>query len=430
MWGTVVAMLRGAVQVLTPLAQGRHAIVLQPYRGYGSRQEMFLMGRVFRQPGSAAKSQEQASRRDLKDLARLFLRRGIGDAVLRVRLGEVRQRVITDRHGYFRVHLHLPQPPPSDRLWHDLDIELIRPVSVTTKGEFFVPPAASRFVVISDIDDTVMETTVDNKIAMFQRLFLQTAEKRVAFPGVASFYRALHLGVSGRELNPMLYVSRAPWSIYEMLERFFRLHEIPVGPILFLREWGFTLGHPLPHRIKDHKLNLIRGMLSMYNHLPFILIGDSSQQDPEIYARIVEEHPGRVLAVYIRNVTRAPERRQAIEMLAKRVVSSGCSLVLGADSFIMAEHAVEHGLISSDALSKVLRERTRQQGVPDLKPTQEVTGESREETERAVENGELGEAIEADTGTESPPNVIVRPEHEETEDRIRQPPSTESGLSP
>ncbi len=355
----------------------------------------------------------------------MFFRRGIGGAVLRGRLGETQQQVVTDHQGYFRIRMHLSQPPPSDRLWHDMEIELVRPVKATARGEFFVPPQTARFVVISDIDDTVMDTRVANPAAMLQRLFLQAAEKRVAFPGVAAFYRSLHLGLSGRELNPMLYVSRAPWSIYEMLDRFFCLHRIPVGPILFLRDWGLTWQHPLPHRVKDHKLNLIRDMLSLYHDLPFILIGDSGQQDPEIYTRVVEEHPGRVVAVYIRNVTRAPRRRGAIEELAKRVVSAGSSLVLAADSFIMAEHAAKRDLVSSEALLEVLQERTEQQGAADLKPTTEVTRESPGETAQAVERGELGKAIE--TGNESPPNVVVRPEHEETANRIGEPPSKESG---
>ena len=42
------------------------------------------------------------------------------------------------------------------------------------------------------------------------RLFLHGVESKVAFPGVAALYRALHHGVSGQELNPMLYVSRDP----------------------------------------------------------------------------------------------------------------------------------------------------------------------------------------------------------------------------
>jgi len=416
---TVGAVLRGAVRTLAPPRQGRHTIVVQPYRGYGSEREMFLMGRVYRESGP----QEATSQQDVRALLRSFLRQGIGDAVLKARLGDVEQRIITDHEGYFRIRMHLPEPPASDRLWHPVDIQLVRPVQTSTRGEFFVPPAAARFVVISDIDDTVMDTRVASPIAMLQRLFLQTAEKRVAFPGVAAFYRSLYHGFSGRELNPMLYVSRAPWSLYDVLERFFRLHEIPVGPILFLRDWGLTWQHPLPHRARDFKLNLIRDMLSLYNDLPFILIGDSGQQDPEIYTRIVEEQPGRVVAVYIRNVARAPHRRAAIEKLAQRVVAAGSSLVLAADSFIMAEHAAKRELISSEALLEILGERIEQQGEADLKPTKEVKRENPEATAEAVDKGELGKALESQTGTESPPNVVVHPEHEEATGRVNPPPT-------
>src|SRR3546814_6066391 len=59
---------------------------------------------------------------------------------------------------------------------------------------------------------------------------------------------------------------------------------------------------------KDHKLALIRNMLELYDQFPFVLIGDSGQRDPEIYAQVVREHPGRVAAIYIRDVTRNPER--------------------------------------------------------------------------------------------------------------------------
>ena len=136
-------------------------------------------------------------------------------------------------------------------------------------------------------------------------------------------YRALHSGISGNQQNPMLYVSRAPWGIYEVLEEFFDLNRIPIGPILFLREWGVSWASPLPRKAEDHKRELIHNMLALYNELPFILIGDSGQHDPEIYRQIVDEHPGRVLAVYIRNVSRDPKRIKEIEDLAKVVARAG-----------------------------------------------------------------------------------------------------------
>lgn len=200
----------------------------------------------------------------------------------------------------------------------------------------------------------------------------------------------------------MLYVSRAPWSLYEVLDAFFNLHGIPGGPLLFLREWGMTWESPLPRRSRGHKLELIRNMLTLYDDLPFVLIGDSGQRDPEIYARIVAEHPGRVLAIYIRNVSRAPERLRAIEQLAQGVIDAGSTLVLAADSLAMARHAVEHGLIAPQALADVRGEKDLE-GEPEAGPTEEVEASSAEQATEA--EGALAEALRE--GDAPPANVVV-----------------------
>jgi phosphatidate phosphatase APP1 len=389
-------------------------VVLQPYRGYGSREEVFLIGRVFRQPAApGAGPAEGTAGGDAIDLGRRLLRRGVGGAELVARFGGAERRLATDRDGYFRVSLRPAVPPPGDRLWHAMDLELLAPERVRAEGRVFVPPEACRFVAISDVDDTVMHTGVASKAAMLWRLFMQGAESRVAFPGVAAFLRALHAGASGAEHNPMLYVSRAPWTNYEVLDAFFRLHGIPVGPLLFLREWGLTVQSPLPRRGKGHKLELIRNMLALYRDLPFVLVGDSGQRDPEIYARVVRENPGRVLAVYVRNVSREPERVRAIEALAVEVAAAGSALVLAADSLAMAEHAAAQGLIAPGALAEVRGERAAARevvpGTPG--PTREVVRSTAGETVAAVERGRLGEALGSDDGGGGgpPPNVVVGP---------------------
>jgi phosphatidate phosphatase APP1 len=391
-------------------ASGRGGFVLQPYRGYGSREEVFLIGRVFREPQFGASVGGGSVGAQLIAVARRLLRWGLAEAILRIRFCGANEQVTSDRDGYFRVHLQPATPPPADRVWHRMDIELVEPVKVAAEAQLFVPPATCRYVVISDIDDTIMETGVANKAKMLWNLFMQGARSRVAFPGVATLLQALHRGASGNEANPMLYVSRGPWSIYEILEEFFNLHRIPIGPILFLREWGLTLQRPLPRRAEGHKLELIRNMLSLYHHLPFILIGDSGQHDPEIYARIVREHPGRVRAIYIRNVSRGSARHRAIEALAVEVVEAGSSLLLAADSLAMTEHAARHGLIAPDALSDVAKEREMQDGEPTSKPTREIARQSTGATRGAVQQGELEEALEQNGDDETPPNVVVERE--------------------
>jgi phosphatidate phosphatase APP1 len=415
--------LRRALRLLTrPVraATGRGGFALQPYRGYGSREEVFLIGRAFRQPTFGSRMRGESVRRLLIEVARRLLSWGVADAALVARFHGAEQRVTTDRDGYFRVHMRPARPPPADQRWHAMELELVEPTEIVAAGEVFLPSARCRYVVISDIDDTIMETGVASKIRMIWRLFMQGAESRVAFPGVAALLQALHSGAAGFDANPMLYVSRAPWSIYEILDEFFNLHKIPVGPILFLREWGLTLQSPLPRRARDHKLDLIRNILALYRDLPFVLIGDSGQRDPEVYTKIVREHPGRVLAIYIRNISRDPARHRVIEALALEVLEAGSSLLLATDSLAIAEHAAAHGLIAPDALAEVAREREVQRGEPDLKPTVGVGGPTPGETRRAVQEGELEQALDQADGAEAPRNVVVEAEEETREPSLRQ----------
>jgi phosphatidate phosphatase APP1 len=177
----------------------------------------------------------------------------------------------------------------------------------------------------------------------------------------------------------MLYVSRAPWGIYDVLDTFFAQHRIPAGPVLFLREWGVSWAWPFPRKAEDHKRDLINSMLALYKDLPAILIGDSGQHDPEIYRQTVLEHPGRIRAVYIRNVSRRAERIGEIEELARAVVAAGSSLVLAVDSLVIAEHAAKLGLIAPEAVSSVrgdvARDRVEESNVPPSSPAQRVEPE-------------------------------------------------------
>ncbi len=407
-------------------AQGRGGIVLQPYRGYGSRREAFLIGRAFLQSAPTAAPHGEPPRDDvaahLRDIGRRIARRAVAGATVRARFLGAECRAETDAEGYFRIHLEPREPPPADRAWHAMALELEGERPVQAEGQIYVPPETSRFVVISDIDDTLMVTGVASKLGMLWRLFVEGAETRMPFPGVPALYRALHAGAGGAEGNPLLYVSRAPWGIYDVLDAFFRIHDVPIGPILFLREWGLSWRSPLPRRAEDHKDVLIRAMLDLYRDRPFVLIGDSGQHDPEIYRRIVDENPGRVLTVMIRNVSRDPARIGEIEQLAMAVAQSGSSLVLASDSAAMAEHAARLGLVPPRTAETVAAEMAAGRGRFARAGTRRVALPGRAATAEAVAQGALRQAVEgeaANGGTadgphaegmaEAPPNVVVEP---------------------
>lgn len=349
------SFVRGTLgRLAKPLRQSSGGeFVIESYRGFGTRQEVYLVLRVSRRPEREPDGDRGDLRRSLK---RLF-RRGVSGQAVTARIGDVCERVTTDGNGYGHVRLSLNEPVESDTLWHkvSLELETATGVRVAAESEVLVAPESADLLVVSDIDDTVMLTGVASKLRMFWRLFALGARSRLAFPGVAALYRAFH----GAQHNPIIYVSRSPWSIYAMLDTFFQRHHIPVGPVMLLRDWGVSLRRPWPRRAADHKLNAIRAVLDIYRELPVVLIGDSGQHDPETYAQIVHEHPGQVRAVYIRDVSLRLGRAQAIEALAREVAGAGARLMLAGDSLAMARNAAELGLVPADTPERVAEELGR-----------------------------------------------------------------------
>jgi phosphatidate phosphatase APP1 len=113
----------------------------------------------------------------------------------------------------------------------------------------------------------------------------------------------------------------------------------------------------------QHKLSQIRNILDTYHALPFILIGDSGQRDRAIYQQINEEYPGRILAIYIRDVewlTRdAGETTATVDELAH-----GVEMVLTPNTRAAALHAAAKGLIASADLDRIHADAAFDTGEP------------------------------------------------------------------
>jgi hypothetical protein len=171
-------------------------------------------------------------------------------------------------------------------------------------------------------------------------------------------------------------------------------------------------------------------MLDLYSDLPFILIGDSGQEDPEIYYELVGLYPKRILAVYIRNVSRDLKRPEAIRALAKKVVAAGSTLILADNTLPLAEHALAQGWIAPQAMPGIRAEKKADAAPPGPVekllgeeaekaegPTVVVEGGTSKETKSAVEAGAIEQALETgDQKTEKPPTVVVEGDKKEQKD--------------
>jgi phosphatidate phosphatase APP1 len=322
-----------------------------PYRGHGTARELFLKGRVLEKTGITRSGQNDPVWQNVLNMARRFASDEVAGARLRASFRGQQVETTADLEGFFDARFRLGEPLDGPAGWHPVELELLSPPSpggggVQSTGQVLVPQGPG-FGVISDLDDTVVRSSATNVLKMARIVLRNNAHTRLPFEGVAAFYKALQLGPEGRSLNPIFYVSSSPWNIYDVLEDFLNVHGVPPGP-LFLKDWSPTvLGK---HR--DYKLGAIRNLLNTYEDLPFVLIGDSGEEDPEIYLQTVREYPTRIKAVYIRDVTSA-ERDAELRTIADETRKLGTEMVTVADTTAAAEHAASAGLIAPDAIAAV-----------------------------------------------------------------------------
>ena len=119
----------------------------------------------------------------------------------------------------------------------------------------------------------------------------------------------------------------------------------------------------MPERAaKGFKTREIEEIFATYPELPFILVGDTTQKDPEIYRAIMKAFPGRVLAVYIRNVDAPDARSLAVKKLAEETAAEGAALILADDTLGMARHAAEQGWIDPAALEAIAADKREDEG--------------------------------------------------------------------
>lgn len=215
------------------------------------------------------------------------------------------------------------------------------------KGEIIIPSQTAKFGVISDIDDTIIHTGLTSRLKwqVVKNTIFKRAENRIPLEGAPEFYTKLQHGKSGNDCNPIFYVSHSPWNLYEYLELFLRANNFPKGPIL-LRDFVSpfkTMFRPKEIGEKPEKQKEILNILKTYPELPFILIGDSGERDPDIYIEIAEAHPERILAIYMRSVN---HRKKMIRVEGLFKEYETVPVLLVENSKAAVEHARQMGFIS------------------------------------------------------------------------------------
>ena len=329
------------------------SIMIMPYKGFGNEKEIYFVVRVIRDRKIGLSHEQDRRWRNFRKMYKRFMTWEIPG--VRVRAVFHGNEVIarTDDEGYAEFRIPVPSTFSPGHQWHEVKLELIdrvipRQGKVTAINRVFMPCDHLEYGIISDIDDTIVPTGATRLWEMIKTTFLGNAYSRIPFPGVSAFYKALEKGRDEIESNPLFYVSSSPWNLYDFLMEFLEVHHIPKGPLM-LRDIGLSRKQLIAGSHFDHKLAQVEKIFEFYSDIPFILIGDSGQHDPEIYLQVIKDYPGRVKMIYIRDVQAS--RHEAMEEIQLKMQNFGVEMLLVTDTLDAARHALSKGwILKSDVI--------------------------------------------------------------------------------
>jgi phosphatidate phosphatase APP1 len=313
---------------------------LVTFRSFGTERRAFVRGRVLEASALERSLPADSRWRNVRRMLRRFISHELPEARVRASFAGQAVEVVTDDEGYFELEL---SPGAGQRGWLETELEVVAAkmrglVPVRASGELLVPDATAELGLISDIDDTVLQTHVTQKLRMMWVTLSGSAYTRAPFEGTSELYRALVAGASGRGNNPVFYVSKSPWNLYDFLIDFLEHNGLPRGPLL-LRQIGLREAPPI-----DHKSGALRLIFDTYPALPFVLVGDSGERDAEIYVETAARYPGRVRAIYIRDLDGLHASSANAAELQARARSLGTELTWVAHASQALEHARRLGL--------------------------------------------------------------------------------------
>lgn len=300
------------------------APALKLYRGFGSPGRVVVQGHAFRRSPLPRTRYRPRFWANAWGVLRLFAVRPRADAPVRVHLGGHTAGARTDADGFFRVELDLPRPLPAG--WHPLQAELLDAatgaVLAAATAEAHVP-YETPYAFISDIDDTFL---VSHSATRWQRLWVllsRNARSRAAFAGVAAHYQWLARAGSPAPDRPnaFFYVSSSEWNLYDFLLEFAERNGLPKGVYQLSQLKRLRQLWQTGQNKHATKLDRIVRVLEACPGQQFGLLGDDAQQDPAIYARVVQGFPGRIRAVYLRQVH--PGGRAAAEAALADIAAAG-----------------------------------------------------------------------------------------------------------
>ena len=299
--------------------------ILLPLTGIIKDKSLWLEGQVLHQ--RSHHTPVEADENQWKNIVRVisaYLPGNMKSGMLEINISGEHRTLALTHDGFFNIKIDNLSP---DNTIPELHYHFIRK---NQRHKVHIPEHYFREIfhyngfstgVISDIDDTILVSHARNYLQKIKQLLIKNAYRRKAVHQMSDIYQMLQQ----KNIRPF-YVSNSEANLYPMIHLFLRHHGFPDGPVFLkpYKKWKDFLKQRHHDFYSKHKKEKILGILSLFQDKNFILIGDDSQKDPEIYTDIAQHHPGRIKAIFIRK-TRKFIKPKTVKILDKFSRETGTS---------------------------------------------------------------------------------------------------------
>lgn len=324
----------------------RNAPSLKLYTGFGNETCCVIYGHALSLSPLPRKTYRRFFIFNSIALLRLFMVRPKPGAMVKIFWNDNEYETTTEKDGFFKFEWE-----PAEKLQpgcYKVKAVLMKTGSankvVATEEADIIVPAPTSFAFISDIDDTFLISHSSNLRKRLFVLLTENARSRRPFDGAVEHYRLLH-GIADKDKsdNAFFYVSSSEWNLYNYIREFVRQNKLPEGVFLLNQIKTFSKLFATGQGNHNGKFFRIVRILEAYPKQKFVLLGDDSQKDIDIYSSIAEHFPGSIYCIYIRRVG-TPEKPHVREK-QKDIEKAGIKFLYFAHSEDAILHSREIGLI-------------------------------------------------------------------------------------
>lgn len=238
-----------------------------------------------------------------RDRIRPFTANALKGRVIRIRFGsqEIELNKKSKRNGHFAANFTLTQDEV-DHLVEEGAVtnRILNYQLVTENGEAGISGRAHLLLpegqsVISDVDDTIKHSNVGDRKELLKNTFLR---EFVVIEGMAELFQQWRH--NGADFH---FVSASPWQLINPLKQLLELFDFPHGTFSLRNfRWRDQVFKRVVSEKWVGKAKVIRRLIERFPERSYILIGDSVERDPELYAHLAEKFSRQVMAIYIRQV--------------------------------------------------------------------------------------------------------------------------------